>query len=34
MTLERAYDVVDKMSAQCVDRNVDVPAIEFDSLEL
>jgi hypothetical protein len=34
MTLERAYDVVDKMSAQCVDRNVDVPSIEFDSLEL
>ena len=34
MTLGRAYDLVDHMSAECVDRNVDVPSIEFDSLEL
>lgn len=32
MTLGRAYDLVDKMSAQCIDKNVDVPSIEFDSL--
>jgi hypothetical protein len=33
MTLEKVYDKVDMMSAQCVDQNVDVPLIEFDSLE-
>lgn len=32
MTLQKAYDRVDAMSANCVDQNVDVPTIEFDSL--
>lgn len=34
MTLEKVYDLVDQMSARCVDHNIDVPTIEFDSLEL
>lgn len=34
MTLQKAYDLVDKMSAECIDKTVDVPSIEFDSLEL
>nr|BDD44499.1 hypothetical protein 4 [Desulfobacteraceae bacterium] len=33
-TLEKVYDQVDKMSANCYDHNIDVPEIEFDSLEL
>jgi hypothetical protein len=34
MTLQKAYDRVDAMSVNCVDQNVDVPSIEFDSLEV
>lgn len=34
MTLQKVFDQVDLMSANCIDRNVDVPTIEFDSLEL
>jgi hypothetical protein len=33
-TLEKVYDRVDVMSANCVDNNVDVKEIEFDSLDL
>lgn len=33
-TLEKVYDRVDKMSHQCVDHNVNVPEIEFYSLDL
>jgi len=33
-TLEKVYDRVDAMSANCVDNNVDVKEIEFDSLDL
>ncbi len=33
-TLEKVYDRVDEMSANCVDNNVDVKEIEFDSLDL
>jgi hypothetical protein len=32
-TLEKVYDKVDKMSANCVDHNVDVNEISFDNLE-
>ncbi len=34
MTLEKVYDRIDAMSANCVDSNVDVQSIEFESLEL
>lgn len=34
MTLGKAYDLVDRMSAQCVDQKIDVPTIEFDSLDV
>ena len=34
MTLEEVYSRVDVMSANCIDRNVDVPSIAFDSLDL
>ncbi len=33
-TLEKVYDRVDAMSANCVDSNVNVGEIEFDSLDL
>ncbi|MBA3013086.1 MAG: DUF945 domain-containing protein [Desulfobacula sp.] len=33
-TLEKVYDRVDVMSANCVDNNIDVKEIEFDSLDL
>jgi len=33
-TLEKIYDKVDVMSANCIDHNVNVPEIEFDSLDL
>ena len=34
MTLQKAFDRVDAMSVNCLDQNVDVPSIEFDSLEV
>jgi hypothetical protein len=33
-TLEKVYDRVDAMSANCIDHNVDVDEISFDSLDL
>lgn len=33
-TLEKIYEQVDKMSANCYDQNISVPEIEFDSLDL
>lgn len=33
-TLEKVYDQVDVMSANCVDQNINVPEIEFNSLDL
>ncbi|MFH2060502.1 MAG: DUF932 domain-containing protein [Pseudomonadota bacterium] len=34
MTLEKVYDRVDQMSKNCIDQNVNVDEIEFDSLDL
>ena len=33
-TLEKVYDRVDAMSANCIDHNVNVDEISFDSLDL
>ncbi len=34
MTLEKVYDRVDRMSANCFDQNINVPEIKFDSLDI
>jgi hypothetical protein len=34
MTLGKAYDLVDLLSSRCNDQKIDVPAIEFESLDV